>query len=209
MVNKRPVALIETTRDNSVEAPQTITPEMLIHGYSLPSVNCVPGLHPVPDDPLWECNPALKIKDTYKQLRKVRTNMLDIYKGEFLSNLISQATDDSSRYKPKRHSTVDIGDIVCIKEKYSKPNNYPLAVVLEVTKNDFGEITDLKLKRGDNGEIVRRHTKVIIPLLQLKLPRSDEVIRHNASTDTNHGKLYKRQASIEARRKISNQLNNS
>ena len=48
-VNKRPVAFKECLRsDDSEVPPNPITPEMLMHGRELPSINCIPKLQPDP-----------------------------------------------------------------------------------------------------------------------------------------------------------------
>ena len=46
LVNKRPIAFKEGSRDNDVNQmiPNPITPEMLIRGYELVSLNLIPGL---------------------------------------------------------------------------------------------------------------------------------------------------------------------
>lgn len=193
IINKRPVAFMAATRDSAMDhVPEVITPEMIIHGSALPSVNCIPGLHPVPSDPDWVGKPVKIVRDSYEKLRLVRTRMLEMYNQEFFSKLVDQAVDKGDRYVSKKHAVISIGDVVCLKEKFCKPNNYPLAVVKEVTVNDFGEITSARIKRGDTGEIVNRHSSVLIPLLQL----------HSSNDDQCEAALNGNSKSVESIRKI-------
>ena len=169
LVNKRPVAFKEAVRDCvGDDVPDPITPEMLLYGRSLPSVNCIPSLQPIDDDhdPDY-ASPSKCIKESFNKLQKVRTKMLDLYREEFFSKLLEQAVDQKDRYTVKKHDHIHRGDIVLIKEKFLKANDYPLALVTETTINDLGEITSAKMKRGDTGEIVCRHANTLIPLLQL------------------------------------------
>lgn len=166
LINKRPVALIDASRDNSLDVPEVITPEMLIRGHTLPSVNCIAELQPIPEDPDWILNSHQKIKDSFHKLRSVRERMISSYNTEFYTKLMHQAVDKTSRYVPKQHVKLCVGDIVCLKEKFCKANNYPLAIVKKVVMNDLDEVTSATVKRGDTGEIVNRHSAALIPLLQ-------------------------------------------
>lgn len=123
LINKRPVAFKEAVRDNIDDVPTPITPELLIQGYDLPTVNCIPGLQPLDmSDPNW--NPLGKgsIPKKYEKLRRIRSNLLDIYQEEFLAQLFSQATDQKDRYTPENHKRLSIGDVVLLKEKFIKPS---------------------------------------------------------------------------------------
>ena len=64
-----------------------------------------------------------------------------------------------------QHRGLRVGDIVFMKEKYVKPNNYSLAIVVEVKINEFGETTGATVRKGASNEVVRRHSSSLIPLL--------------------------------------------
>ena len=55
LVNRRPIAFKSALRDFSgTEVPEPITPENLIRGYNVVSLNIIPDLHPDSiDDPEW------------------------------------------------------------------------------------------------------------------------------------------------------------
>ena len=55
LVNRRPIAFKSALRDFSgTEVPEPITPENLIRGYNVVSLNIIPDLHPdFIDDPEW------------------------------------------------------------------------------------------------------------------------------------------------------------
>ena len=77
-------------------------------------------------------DPVSHIKDSYLKLRKVRSNLIDLYNSEFLAQLVHQATNNKSRYKPVSHQKLQIGDIVLLKEPLHKPANFPMGIVREV-----------------------------------------------------------------------------
>ena len=112
IANRRPVAFKEALRDAvSDDIPDPITPESLVHGCDLASINIIPELQPVPTlDPSWGQVPT--IRDNYHALRKVRDNLNKIYHSEFIGTLMKQSIDKKGRYKPlsfwppkRRHSS--------------------------------------------------------------------------------------------------------
>ncbi|XP_068206225.1 uncharacterized protein [Palaemon carinicauda] len=124
LANKRPIAFKESLRETEADScPEPITPEMLVKGYELVSLNLIPDLQEVPDDPEWKMSssPTEIIKDEYEKLRKVRHNLLEAYQNEFLSTLVAQAVDRKDRYRPVCHQKLGIGDIVLIKNQTLKP----------------------------------------------------------------------------------------
>ena len=90
LANKRPIAFKEALRDVGDDIPEPITPEALIHGYNLTSVNVIPELHPQLDSD-WQPGGPEKVKNTYHQLQKVRHTLIKIYQEEFLATLVQQA----------------------------------------------------------------------------------------------------------------------
>ena len=167
LINKRPVAFKETLRDNSIEdyLPDIITPEKIIRGYELPSMNILPYINNC-DDPDWKPGVSPEnIKVNYRKFQSVRESLVKTYNEEFLSNLIVQAVDRKDRYKPVSHETIEVGDVVLLKEDFTKPYNYPMAVVKSIVTNDSGEVTGALLLKGKSREIVKRHSSSLIKLL--------------------------------------------
>ncbi|XP_068245280.1 uncharacterized protein [Palaemon carinicauda] len=155
--------------DESVPSP--ITPEILIYGYELTSVNIIPELQCDPElDGEYDLkdSPSRIIEDTYSKLRKVRETLIRIYHSEFLTTLINQAVDKTDRYKPVTHKIIEAGDIVLLKDPHTKALNYPLGIVKGVVKNDLGEVTNAQILKGKSGEVVKRHVTSLIPLLRDK-----------------------------------------
>lgn len=169
LVNRRPIAFQEGLRDKADEVvPDPITPEKLIHGFDLTSLNLIPELQPDPEyDPEWMAgsDSVDMAKRTYNKLKKVRTLLTETYHSEFLGHLMKQATNEKSRYRPVTHQRLQIGDIVLLKEENCKPINYPMARVKEVKVNVNNEVTDAILIKGKNRELVKRHVTSIIPIL--------------------------------------------
>ena len=179
LVNRRPIAFKETLRQdpkgfNSLPSP--ITPEMLVKGHELISMNVFPQLSASEDlsDPTWpEVGSADNIRTGYEQLSKCRQILLGLYHSEFMSNLMQQSTNAKNRYKKIKHDSVKCGDLVLLKEPLTKRTNFPLALVTEIEKNDMGEVTCVHVKKGKTGEIVRRHVHSIIPILASDLENID------------------------------------
>lgn len=207
LVNRRPIAFKDSLRDCNLneEIPAPITPEILLKGYELISLNIIPDLTPINLDPTWspELNPVGHIKDSYAKLRKARSKLIDIYNSEFLSQLISQATDSKSRYKPVSHKGLQVGDIVLLKEALLKPASYPMGIVKKLQVNSINEVTGATILKG-NKEIVERHASSIIPLLTVNeyspnhtgIPDSPLVFQ-NSKTKNDKGHM-KRKAAIES-----------
>ena len=169
LVNRRPIAFKEGLRNDSVslDIPSPITPEILLHGRELVSVNIIPCLQPnsEPDEWLPGDNVVKHIQNSCNKLLKARGFLTKIYHEEFLSKLITQSTNSSNTFKPVNHNKVGVGDLVVLKEQFTKPTNYPMAIVTNITKNDIGEVTAIKAKKGSTGESVFRHVESVIPLL--------------------------------------------
>ena len=184
LVNRRPVAFKEFLRNNygHESVPSPITPEILVKGHELNSVNLIPHLHPLPRaDDSWvpDINPVSHIQDSYRKLRKARENLIEIYNKEFLLQLMHQATDKKGRYLPAQHKALKIGDIVLIKEPLLKPTNFPMGIVKEIKVNSFGEVTGATVLKGKSKELTKRHVSSLIPLLYKK-----EYGNHEPETQT-------------------------
>ena len=171
LANRRPIAFRESLREADIDKiPEPITPEHLIKGYPLTSLNIIPDLHGVPDDdPEWhsDLNPSHCIQNEYNKLRKVRNSLLDIYHSEFLGTLIAQAVDKKDKYRPFVQHNLKVGDIVLLKEANTKPNNYPLAMVKILEHNTNNEITGAVVFKGKTKELVKRHVTTLIPFLEI------------------------------------------
>ena len=225
MVNRRPIAFQEGLRDVSNETvPDPITPERLLHGFDLTSINLIPELQPDPEsDPDWLVNsdPVSKIQETYNKLKKIRGRLNETYHSEFLGQLLKQAVNEKNRYKPVTHNKLEKGDIVLIREDNCKPINFPMAVVKDTKTNINGEVTEVNLMKGTTREIVRRHVTSLIPILSQKemLPTSKKIVENsllegekldgdilNSSDNTPSKRRSKRKAALASKDKTSQML---
>ena len=166
LVNKRPIAFKEALRDGSLsDVPDPITPELLIHGYELPTVNVNPSFaSECIDDPDFSAG-LERIKTEYSKLKKVRAKLVDIYNEEFVTTLIAQSTNEKEKYKPVLHKRLSVGDIVLLKEKHTKAADYPMGIVRKIQVNDLDEVTGATILKGKSREIVTRHVNSLILLL--------------------------------------------
>ena len=162
IVNRRPICWKEGLRDcsPSQNIPTPITPELILRGYELVSVNVLP----IENKDEWK--PHGSPETLFDNLTEVRESLYSIYQNEFLNTLVKQSTDLPKRYKPKSHHRLNVGDIVLIKDDLIKRHNLPLARVIAVTTNSLGETTEALLKKGGTGETVRRHVSVLIPYFE-------------------------------------------
>jgi hypothetical protein len=169
LANRRPIAFKESLRSNDPnDLPDPITPELLLKGHELVSINIIPGLQSDPEpDPTWNLHPIDKAKSSYDSLKKVRNRLIEIYNEEFLSTLMIQATNKKDRYKPVNNKLLGKGDIVLLKEKHLKPSNYPMGIVKDIQRNVQNEVTGVTVLKGKTNEVVKRHVNSLIPLMSL------------------------------------------
>ena len=190
------------------EYPFVITPELLLKGYEVPSVNVLPGFGS-PDeikDSDWLPSAPNIFKD-FKHLHIARNRIFDLYEQEFFRTLEVQATNLPNRYKKHVQSEIGIGDLVAIKTNLIKPYHYPLGIVTELEFNDLQEINAITIRKA-NREIIRRHpTDVIILLRSPETNGCSEGTEHPSSSNDTVQELIarpSRRAKSECKHKISN-----
>ena len=208
LVNRRPIAFKDGLRDNNFDVPDPITPEEMVRGFKLISLNLIPELQSVDDlDPTWKNdNPVDIIKTSYHKLKKARSNLNELYQSEFLTHLVTQAINKKDRYKPVSHKTLQVGDVVLLKDNFLKAQNYPMGIVKKIITNDISEVTGALVFKGGTKELVKRHVTSLIPLLsQQELCNNDVSEIFEAEDD--HAQLQvapsraKRKTAIEAEKR--------
>ena len=153
-MNRRPIAFQEHLRDaNELDIPVPITPEMLLRGCETYDLNVIPALQPE----LWAPDLTQSITESFHKLQTCRDRLIEKYNEEHLAYLLSQATNDKSRYAEVPHRSLRPGDIVLIREPNIKFINYPMGVVLRTFENSIGEVTHVEVKKGSTNETVKRH----------------------------------------------------
>ena len=101
LISKRPIGFKNiSVKEVDPEYQFAITPELLLRGYEVPSLNILPGFNdPEETENLdWSPNSSKVFKD-FKLLNVTRSKIFDIYEQEFLRNLEAQATNLPNRYK--------------------------------------------------------------------------------------------------------------
>ena len=191
LINKRPIAFKEEIRSLALEeVPHPITPELLIRGFDTCAVNIIPEIQPIEDEEYCPSSGTEGIRKWNSKLVKCKEKLVDVYHGEFLTNLIHQATDKKDRYKPVKHEELKIGDVVLLVEKYTKRYHFPLGRVLEVEKNTLGEVTAAKIRKGISREVVYRHSTSLILLIpneqNVELLTSDQKSKTEAQNKFAH-----------------------
>ena len=167
IINRRPVSFKEALRAlPDDDLPEIITPQLLINGYPLVSVNIIPELHIAESDPDLDSS-SEAIRMNYHKLLKVKSNLTKIYHEQFLSQLASQALDRKDRYKPVNHDPPEKGDLVLIKETFSKPHTYPMGKVMKVYRNINDEVTNVEVLKGKTRELTKRHISSVITFLKV------------------------------------------
>ena len=141
LLNRSLIAFKSAIRDSSINVPEPITPEMLIIGYELTSLNLIPDLQPLPEDMDYDPSPD-SINQTFQKLSRVRSNLIKIYHDEFTNTLLQQAIDRDHRYSPVKHDIINPGCVVLIKEENTKRSNYPMGIVVDTIKNSLRVSTD-------------------------------------------------------------------
>ena len=156
IINRRPVAFSEVLRDNDSKCalPNVITPETLMRGHELVSMNLIPDLQSYDEPPNWDENEDSvdSLRKNYTKLRNSLDKLNDIYYSEFLAKLAHQATNEKDRYKPVKNDVLNVGDIVLMIEPFSKPSQNKLGRIEELVFNDLGEATEAVIHKGSTGE---------------------------------------------------------
>ena len=209
LCNRRPISFKSGLRDCSTEhhIPDAITPEILLKGHELVSLNIIPELQNDHDnDPEWHPG-DVSIDKNHAALLKARSFVNSLYHSEFLSNLEDQATNVKKRYVPVQHRPLQVGDVVLLKEINHKPNKYPMGIVRQVKINDLGESTEALIFKGSTHELVRRHVNSIVPLLTTEEQEADtsrDIV--DPQTENQDQKVIKRasarKAALSAREKV-------
>lgn len=211
LINRRPISFKEGLRDTSTndDVPDPITPEQLMYGRDLISLNVIPHIQPdFEDDDLLNPQQLPQIvRDESFKLRKSLAKLSHLYHSEFLVQLLSQAVDVKDRYKPVVHKVLSPGDLVLLVEPNTKRSNYPMGVVKHVTFNSLGETTSAMVLKADTKRIVFRHSSSLILLLK----RDEDVCSNNESDnrlplDESLPLRTKREAAVKANGKITDQL---
>ena len=136
----------------------------------------------------------------------MRQNIIRKYNEEFLVNLIHQAVDKKDRYKPVTHQLIEPGDVVLIKDQFTKPSEYPMAIVKSTIKNLNNEVTDAIIIKGKTREVLKRHSSSLIPLLSLNRDFKDN--DKEESVSVNKRILPSRRAALVSREKTKAVLGN-
>ena len=159
--NKRPVAFAHGLRDGvESDIPDPISPELLIHGIELPTVNIVPELE-VPLDPDYTVD---TMKTNLRKLNKIQKALFDTYNNEFINYLVDLGCKSKGGFIPVKHQKLKVGDLVLITDKLIKQSQYPMGIVKKVTENESGEVTSATVYKGKTGELVDRHVSSLIYL---------------------------------------------
>ena len=187
LINKRPIAfkplLIDPNTDISKLA---LTPEMLIKGYEVPSIAIVPQLHSRDSDTDGDyINNQTRTNDdlytVFESLREVRRRLIDLYYDDFLANLRQASISSQDRYKRVNHQSLQVDDLVAIKQKFTKPYFYPTGLVTNVESNDLNEVVAVSIRKS-NGEIIRRHVSELVLLHRQDSPTHQNPLPLEANT---------------------------
>ena len=211
LTNRRPIAFKDEMRCAKIDnVPDPISPDLLLRGYETTSINLIPELQTIADkDPNWLIpnSTCENLRENYLKLRKVLTDLRNIYSDEFLGTLMSQAVDRKDRYKPVSHKGLEVGDIVLLKEANTKPNHYPLGIIKQTVTNDIGEVTGALVMKGRSREIVKRHSSTIIPMLQVD-SKDNGSVSQNSNPEVIVPSRPMRKAAKTSREKTRILLNN-
>ena len=170
LINRRPIAFTDSLRDSSMknDFPDPISPECLLKGRELPSLNIIPNLNGdhESETEYFPNNSRSVILSRHSSFRKANARLVDLYHHEFLNRLLVQSIDQKDRYKPCLNKELHVGDIVLLTDKFCKQSNYPMGIIKSVETNSLKEVTAAKVLKGDTKEVVYRHSSSLIPLLR-------------------------------------------
>jgi hypothetical protein len=87
---------------------------------------------------------------------------------------MKQGLDQKGRYKPVTHHSLQVGDLVLLRDPLLKTSHFPMARVKEVVRNASDEVTGIVVIKGNTRETVRRHVNSVIPLLRPEVVSEDK-----------------------------------
>ena len=185
ILNKRPIAFAPSLRDDSGEnIPSPISPEMLIHGFELPTVNVIPNLE-IPLDPDFRVE---NVPSKLQKLNKVQDALYRVYNEEFTQYLVELGSKEKNGFIPVKHKKLEVGDLVLITDKLVKQSQYPMGIVRKVFQNELGEVTSASVYKGKTGELIDRHVNALIFLKSTghtpDSPVSEAVVTGNRDRST-------------------------
>ena len=63
--------------------------------------------------------------------------------------------------------------------------DFPIGIVKNVVVNDLEEVTEVEVRKGSTGEVVRRHVTSLVPYMRAVDPpsKTDQIKDHTKSTD--------------------------
>ena len=158
IANRRPVAMKEGLRSSEKNDEfNVITPENLFKGYDLTSFNIIPELESTDDVDFSANEPNQFLERNLSNLHKARKRLADLYHSEYLAKLVHQATDRPNKYVPVKHDLLEVGDVVLLKESYTKPSTFPMGIVKEVFRNLNNETTGALVFKSKTRKVVQRH----------------------------------------------------
>jgi len=168
LINSRPIAFQSALRDDDCNLPAPISPELLVTGREIVALNIVPQHSDDRSDPDWakSKDPVESLRNQFEKLSAARVRLLEIYNEQFIQGLIDQATSKKDRYLPVKNVSLQIGDVVLLKEPNTKAIKYPMALVLDIVTNSIGEVTDVTVRKGKTREVVKRHVTSVIKILE-------------------------------------------
>ena len=90
-----------------------ITPGTLVYGRELPSMNIILQFHP--GDSLDETytTDTDHLREAFAKVRKANKKLMEVYHQEFITKLITQATNKRDRYKFVPHKQLSVCDYYC------------------------------------------------------------------------------------------------
>ena len=97
------------------------------------------------------------------------------------------ASNRSSKYSPRKHTLLENGDLVAVKQDMTKPYFYPIGLVLNTELNDLEEVASVSIRKS-NGEKIRRHPSDII-LLSKNADSQSENIKNSVQIGENSMEL--------------------
>ena len=170
-INRRPISFKNSLRDSlNAEMIEPVTPEQLIKGYSVDSIIISPAIHIEPE--MWtpDRSNVNSFKTDLQHLKESRECLAKVYNEEFLQSLMHQATNSPKRYAPAAHRPLKRGDVVLLKDPFTKALNYPMGIITKVVKNSLDETTAAYVFKGATREKVYRDSSSLI----LLVPNDDE-----------------------------------
>ena len=160
VLNNRPIC-----RDYDDELEEVLSPNHLVFGRRLESMNCVKAANSEIDN-----STGADLSKRDKHLNGMRNHFWDVWRKEYLVTL--RENHKSSTMQPE---VVKENDIVVVHDKFQPRHLWKLGRIEELIRSNDGLVRAAKVVLGSSGNSIKRPIKSLYPIETRTHEKSEEI----------------------------------